>query len=184
MELTVESSAKGCRRLAMAAVSRDRTALETDSAAWVAVAATRARSSIATRSRAVFSATVPRSRVPTSCCQASTPVTTATASTTTRKAAPAYFNLRLTAVTSIPAAFPRLSPTPYGFLTEFTRGPSHGLPASRHDSTGNRTDSWRRDCVIEAGTSGPTLNSLELTGRAATHVCEVADPKCVLHSRA
>ena len=38
--------------------------------------------------------------------------------------------------------------------------------------------------MIDAGTSGPTLNSLELTGRAATHVCEVADPECVLHSRA
>jgi LAS superfamily LD-carboxypeptidase LdcB len=38
--------------------------------------------------------------------------------------------------------------------------------------------------VIDAGTSGPTLNSLQLTGRAATHVREVADPKCVLHSRA
>jgi len=38
--------------------------------------------------------------------------------------------------------------------------------------------------VIDAGISGPTLNSLELTGRAATHVHEVADPKCVLHARA
>jgi LAS superfamily LD-carboxypeptidase LdcB len=38
--------------------------------------------------------------------------------------------------------------------------------------------------VIDAGIPGPTLNSLELTGRAATHVCEVADPKCVLHALA
>lgn len=36
--------------------------------------------------------------------------------------------------------------------------------------------------MIDAGISGPRLNSLELTGRAATHVREMADPKCVLHA--
>src|SRR5712672_1818563 len=181
MELTVESSAKGCRRRAIAAVFRDRTALETESAAWVAVAATRARSSIATRSRAVFSATVPRSRVPTSWYQASTPVTTATASTTTRKAAAAYFNLRLTAVTSIPAAFPRLYPSPYDFATEFTRRPFLGLPASRHAVGIDRTDRIIEDCPMDADISGRPLNFLEVTGRAATHVRDLAEPRCVVH---
>jgi LAS superfamily LD-carboxypeptidase LdcB len=40
------------------------------------------------------------------------------------------------------------------------------------------------DCPIDAGISGPPLNSLEMTGRAATHVRHVADPRCVLHVRA
>jgi LAS superfamily LD-carboxypeptidase LdcB len=34
---------------------------------------------------------------------------------------------------------------------------------------------------MAAGISAPRLNFLEVTGRAATHVHEVADPRCVLH---
>src|SRR3569833_311137 len=133
MALTVESSANCCRWRAIPAVSRDRTAPDTVSAAWAAVAATRARSSIATRSRAVFSATLPSSRVLTSCCQPSTPVTTPTARTTTRQAAAAYFNLRLTADTALPTAFQRLIRSPYDFLTDITRRRRPGLPALRHE---------------------------------------------------
>jgi hypothetical protein len=36
--------------------------------------------------------------------------------------------LRLTAVTSVPAAFPRISPSPYDFIAEFTRRPFLGPP--------------------------------------------------------
>ena len=34
---------------------------------------------------------------------------------------------------------------------------------------------------MNAGISGPPLNFLEVTGRAATHVRDVADPGCLLH---
>ena len=40
------------------------------------------------------------------------------------------------------------------------------------------------DCRIATGISAAPLNSLEVTGRAATHVREVADPQCVLHTEA
>jgi LAS superfamily LD-carboxypeptidase LdcB len=40
------------------------------------------------------------------------------------------------------------------------------------------------DCPIDAESSGPPLNSLELTGRATTHVRAVAELRCVLHERA
>ena len=42
----------------------------------------------------------------------------------------------------------------------------------------------QKDCPINAESSVPPLNSLEVTGRAATHVRDVADPRCVLHLRA
>src|SRR4051812_40770406 len=61
------------------------------------------------------------------------PVTTATARTTTRKAAAAYFNLRLTADTALSTAFQRLIRSPYDFLMDITRHPGHGLPALRHE---------------------------------------------------
>jgi LAS superfamily LD-carboxypeptidase LdcB len=37
---------------------------------------------------------------------------------------------------------------------------------------------------MDADISGPPLNSLEVTGRTATHVRDVANPRCVLHVRA
>jgi hypothetical protein len=39
------------------------------------------------------------------------------------------------------------------------------------------------DCPINAESSGRALNFLEVTGRAATHVRDVADPRCVVHVR-
>jgi LAS superfamily LD-carboxypeptidase LdcB len=41
-----------------------------------------------------------------------------------------------------------------------------------------------QDCPTPAVISPPILNFLEVTGRAATHVRDVADPKCVLHTAA
>jgi LAS superfamily LD-carboxypeptidase LdcB len=39
------------------------------------------------------------------------------------------------------------------------------------------------DCSTHRNISVPPLNSLQVTGRAATHVHGVADPPCVLHSQ-
>src|SRR3954468_20340643 len=38
-----------------------------------------------------------------------------------------------------------------------------------------------QDCLTQPKISLPPLNSLQVTGRAATHVSDVADPPCVLH---
>ena len=38
-----------------------------------------------------------------------------------------------------------------------------------------------KDCLTQPKISLPPLNSLQVTGRAATHVRDVADPPCVLH---
>lgn len=40
-----------------------------------------------------------------------------------------------------------------------------------------------QDCPKHPKISAPPLNSLQVTGRLATHVREVADPPCVLHPR-
>jgi LAS superfamily LD-carboxypeptidase LdcB len=40
-----------------------------------------------------------------------------------------------------------------------------------------------KDCRIQPEISLPALNSLQVTGRVATHVRDVADPPCVLHPR-
>jgi LAS superfamily LD-carboxypeptidase LdcB len=40
-----------------------------------------------------------------------------------------------------------------------------------------------KDCRIQPEISLPSLNSLQVTGRVATHVRDVADPPCVLHPR-
>jgi len=40
------------------------------------------------------------------------------------------------------------------------------------------------DCPADARISAVTLNSLQVTGRARTHVHDFADPACVLHARA
>ena len=60
---------------------------------------------------------------------------------------------------------------------------SSGYPhAARID--GYQAESCKGDWPIDADISDLPLNSLELTGRAATHVRDVADPRCVLHIRA
>jgi len=41
-----------------------------------------------------------------------------------------------------------------------------------------------KDCLTQPKISLPPLNSLQVTGRVATHVRDVADPPCVLHPRA
>ena len=41
-----------------------------------------------------------------------------------------------------------------------------------------------QDCLTQPKISLPPLNSLQVTGRVATHVRDVADPPCVLHPRA
>jgi LAS superfamily LD-carboxypeptidase LdcB len=41
-----------------------------------------------------------------------------------------------------------------------------------------------QDCPINAEISRTPLNSLQVTGRSASHVRELADPRCVLHMRA
>ena len=40
------------------------------------------------------------------------------------------------------------------------------------------------DCPTDSEISPATLNSLQVTGRASTHVHDFADPPCVLHARA
>src|SRR3569832_2326255 len=40
-----------------------------------------------------------------------------------------------------------------------------------------------KDCSTHANISGAPLNSLQVTGRLATHVRDVAAPPCVLHPR-
>lgn len=40
------------------------------------------------------------------------------------------------------------------------------------------------DCPSDANISLPSLNLLQVTGRVATHVHDLADPACVLHPRA
>ena len=81
-----------------------RTAPAIESAACVAMLRARACSSGSTRSRAALSARSLRVRVSAWLRTSSTVPTAAAASTTTRKAAPAYLNLKLAAVTYTPAA--------------------------------------------------------------------------------
>ena len=45
----------------------------------------------------------------------------------------------------------------------------------------DRTDRIIEDCPIDTDISGRPLNFLEVTGRAATHVRDLAEPRCVVH---
>src|SRR6185437_14381414 len=76
----------------------------TSSAAWLAVSLARAPNSVATRSRIELSAMLLSRRVPRSSCQANKAASSTMASNTTTKAALAYFNLRVTALTRDSAA--------------------------------------------------------------------------------
>jgi len=40
------------------------------------------------------------------------------------------------------------------------------------------------DCLTDQNISAPPLNALQVTGRVATHVHDLADPACVLHPQA
>src|SRR5579864_9093231 len=178
MALTVGSWAKGCRLRVMASVSRLRTGCTRVSAACVAMASTRARSSFATRSRAVFSATAPRRRVPTSCCHRKIAATAAMAQTTIAKAAPANLNLRLVAVIlgCDPRTAAQLELAGDPLMISLVILPAVSAPGYR--------------CAISVLFSSPIgvrlqmLDSQELTGRAATHVQEFSDPPCRLHPHA
>ena len=101
---SVASSRKGCSRRAMPLTSAARRAPMIESAACAAMLCARAWSSGSSRSRVVRSASKLRVRVSAACRSASTPLTAAAASTTTRKAPPAYLNLKLAVVTCVACA--------------------------------------------------------------------------------
>ena len=96
---TVASSMKGWSLRTTPLPSPARTAPAIESAACAAMLCARACSSGSTRSRAARSASTLSVRVSAWCRTSSTVPTAATASTTTRKAAPEYLNLKVAAVT-------------------------------------------------------------------------------------
>ncbi len=99
MAATVASSMKGWSLRTTPLLSPARTAPAIESAACAAMLCARACSSGSTRSRAARSARALRVRVSAWSRTSSTVPTAAAASTTTRKAAPEYLNLKLAAVT-------------------------------------------------------------------------------------
>src|SRR6266478_674175 len=181
MAATVGSSMKGWSLRATPLPSPARTAPAIESAACAAMLCARACSSGSTRSSVARSASTLRVRVSAWCRTSSTLATAAATSTTTAKAAPAYLNLKLAAVTYAAAAGCARPGAVIPCILEFHLNRRSGLKARRLSAAGPDSlympehQPTHRGHGIVAGREDGRPAPQQLPALAAQHLAQVLD---------